>query len=101
MVARIYRPAKTAMQSGQARSSEWLLEFEPAAPRAVDPLMGWTGSTDTKGQVKLQFATREEAIAYAERNGIAFRVEEPKPRKAIRKSYADNFKFGRIGRWTH
>ncbi|MEZ5850176.1 MAG: ETC complex I subunit [Hyphomicrobiaceae bacterium] len=101
MVARIYRPAKTAMQSGQARTSEWLLEFEPSAPRAVDPLMGWTGSTDTQGQVKLSFATREEAVAYAERNGIPFRIDEPKPRKAVQKSYADNFKFGRIGRWTH
>ena len=101
MVARIYRPAKTAMQSGQANTKDWLLEHEPAAARFIDPLMGWTGSTDTRGQVRLAFDTREEAIAYAERNGIAYRLDEPTPRKAIRKSYSDNFKFGRIGSWTH
>jgi sugar phosphate isomerase/epimerase len=101
MAARIYRPAKTAMQSGQARTKDWVLEQEPAAPRVIDPLMGWTGSTDTRAQVKLAFDTLEEAVAYAEKHGIAYRVEQPKPRKVIKKSYADNFKFGRIGSWTH
>lgn len=101
MVARIYKPAKSAMQSGLGRSKEWLLEHEPESPRAVEPLMGWTSSADTRAQVRLAFDSKEEAIAYAERNGIAYVVLEPKPRKPIRKSYADNFKFGRIGRWTH
>jgi ETC complex I subunit conserved region len=101
MTARIYRPAKTAMQSGQGRTQDWLLEHEPAAAREIDPLMGWSGSSDTRGQVKLAFDTKEEAIAYAERNGIAYSVVDPKPRKVVRKSYADNFKFGRMGSWTH
>ena len=101
MAARIYRPAKTAMQSGQARTKEWVLEHEASAPRTIDPLMGWTSSADTRAQVQLSFDKLEEAVAYAERNGIAYRVESPKTRKAIRKSYADNFKFGRVGSWTH
>ncbi|MGL4395102.1 MAG: ETC complex I subunit [Hyphomicrobium sp.] len=101
MTARIYKPAKTAMQSGQARTREWLLEFEPQAPRVVDPLMGWTGSSDAAAQVRLEFDTREEAIAYATRNGIAYVVSEPKPRQWIKKSYSENFRFGRIGTWTH
>lgn len=101
MAARIYKPAKTAMQSGDARTKEWVLEFDPETPREIDPLMGWTGSRDMKAQVHLQFESKEDAIAYATRNGIAFSVVEPKPRKAIRKSYAENFKFGRIGSWTH
>jgi hypothetical protein len=101
MVARIYKPAKTAMQSGQANTTDWVLEHEPATPREIDPLMGWTSSNDTSTQIKLTFDTRDEAIAYAKRNGIAYRLMEPKPRQAVRKSYADNFKFGRIGSWTH
>ena len=101
MVARIYKPSKTAMQSGRGRTQEWMLQFEPAAPREVEPLMGWTSSSDTQSQVRLSFETKEEAIAYAERNGIAYRIEEPSARKVSKKSYADNFKFGRIGSWTH
>ncbi|MGE0702007.1 MAG: ETC complex I subunit [Hyphomicrobiaceae bacterium] len=101
MTARIYKPAKTAMQSGLGRTQEWVLEFEPQAPRDIDPLMGWTSSRDTRAQVRLEFENREAAIAYAERNGIAYTVSEPETRKPVRKSYADNFKFGRIGSWTH
>jgi len=101
MVARIYKPAKTAMQSGTARTNEWVLEFEPQRPRTVDPLMGWTGQQDPREQVQLTFATKEEAIAYAERNGIPYIVSEPQPRRPVRKSYADNFRYGRIGSWTH
>lgn len=101
MAARIYKPAKTAMQSGYARMKEWVLEFEPAVAREIDPLMGWTSSSDTRAQVSLEFVSREEAVAYAERNGIGYVVHEPKPRKAIRKSYSDNFKFGRQRPWTH
>jgi len=101
MPARIYKPAKSAMQSGLARTEEWVLEYEPEAPRQIDPLMGWTSSRDMKSQLKLTFETKEDAVAYAERNGIAFTIFEPKLRQAVKKSYADNFKFGRIGSWTH
>ena len=101
MVARIFKPAKTATQSGLAKTDHWRLEFEPAAPRTVEPLMGYTSSTDMRQQVRLEFDTRDEAIAYAERNGIAYQVseaEEPKRRMA---AYSDNFKFNRVGAWTH
>ncbi len=101
MAARIYKPAKSAMQSGEARTKEWLLEFEPQARRAPEPLMGWVSSEDTQAQVHLEFASKEDAIAYATRAGLAYTIVEPKPRKPIRKSYADNFRFGRIGSWTH
>jgi|SRR5262245_49921387 hypothetical protein len=101
MVARIYKPAQTAMQSGPARTKEWVLEYDPEVPREIDPLMGWTSSRDMKAQIRLEFDSKEEAIAYAERNGIAYRLTEPKPRRLVRKSYADNFRFGRKGAWTH
>ena len=101
MAVRIFKPAKTAMQSGEARTKEWVLEFEPQSAPSVDPLMGWTSSSDMKSQVRLEFDTRDEAIAYATREGLAYTLSEPKPRKPIRKSYADNFRFGRIGNWTH
>ena len=101
MTARIYQPAKTAMQSGEARTKEWVLDFEPGARQEADPLMGWTSSADTQAQVRLEFATKGEAIAYATRNGLAYVVMEPKPRRLVRKAYADNFRFGRIGSWTH
>src|SRR5579863_6713900 len=74
MLARIYRPARSAMQSGQAKTREWLLEFEPASARAPDPLIGWTLSADMNGQVRLAFHTREEAVDYAQRHGIAFEL---------------------------
>ena len=89
------------MQSGEGRTKEWVLKFAPASPREIEPLMGWTGTRDMRAEVQLAFATKEEAVAYAEREGIAYQVFEPAPRKMIRKSYADNFKYGRIGRWTH
>lgn len=101
MLARIYRPAKTAMQSGKAKSRSWRLEFEPASARFVDSLMGWTGSTDMNGQVKLNFDTKEEAIEYAERHGIAFRLHEPQEPPLILKAYADNFATNRKVSWTH
>jgi hypothetical protein len=89
------------MQSGEARTKEWMLEFEPASPRGIDPLMGWTSSRDMRTQVRLEFDTKEEAIAYVTREGLAYTLTEPKPRKPIRKSYADNFRFGRTTNWTH
>ena len=101
MLARIYRPARSAMQSGQANAKEWILEFEPEEARRIDPLMGWTGSGDTKGQVRLAFETKDEAVAFAQRYRIPFQVFEPKEAKRIVRAYADNFKFGRKSNWTH
>ena len=101
MSARIFKPAKTAMQSGEARTKDWVLEFAPDLKREIDPLMGWTSSPDTQSQVRLEFASKDEAIAYAVREGLAYSVVEPKPRQPVRKSYGENFKFGRIGSWTH
>ena len=101
MLARIYRPAKTAMQSGTANAREWVLEYVPESPREIEPLMGWTSSRDMRSQVRVSFPTKEEAIAYAKRNGIPSRVREPRPRQQTRKSYADNFKYGRKESWTH
>ena len=101
MLARIYRPAKSAMQSGKAKTKDWILEFEPAAARRSDPLMGWTQTTDTDGQVRLSFETSDEAVAYAQKHGIAFQIFDPKPAKRIIKAYADNFAYGRKQPWTH
>lgn len=101
MLARIYRPAKTAMQSGKAKSHDWRLEFEPATARTQDPLTGWTSTTDMNGQVRLSFETKEEAVDYAERHGIAFRLHEPQDAPLILKAYADNFATNRKQPWTH
>ncbi|MGE0629721.1 MAG: ETC complex I subunit [Hyphomicrobiaceae bacterium] len=101
MTARIYKPAKTAMQSGMAQTKSWVLEYEPQKPREIDPLMGWTSSGDMRSQIRLLFETREQAIDYALRNGLPYVVLEPEARKPVRKAYADNFRFGRIGSWTH
>jgi len=100
MTARIYQPTRSAMQSGEAKDN-WLLEYEPEKPREIEPLMGWTSSSDMRSQVKLKFDSKEEAIAYATRNGIPYRVEEPKAptRKVI--SYSDNFKYNRLVPWSH
>jgi hypothetical protein len=101
MVARIYRPAPNAMQSGKANSKEWLLEFESETPRTVDPLMGWISNADTRPQVRMWFDTREEAIEFARRQGIPFQVMERKEPKRIIKAYADNFAANRKRPWTH
>jgi len=101
MTARIYRPARTAMQSGTAKTERWLLEYEPELPREIEPLMGWTSSGDMKSQLKLWFDSRDEAVAYATRNGIPYKVEEPHEAKRRSMAYSDNFKFGRVGQWTH
>ena len=86
MAARIYKPARTAMQSGTAKTKEWVLDYEPEQPRAVEPLMGWTSSGDMKQQLRLQFDSKEEAIAYCERNGIAYQIFETPPSKRQRRS---------------
>ena len=101
MTARIYKPARTAMQSGQAKTKLWQLDYEPEAARVVEPLMGWTSSTDMKSQIRLRFASKEEAIAYCEREGIPYQVIEPKESARRNIAYADNFAFQRRGQWTH
>jgi ETC complex I subunit conserved region len=100
-VARIYKPARTAMQSGTAKTKEWLLEFEPEQSRDVEPLMGWTSSGDMRQQVRLQFDTAEEAVAYCERHSIPYQVMEPKAPTRRTISYSDNFAFKRREAWTH
>ena len=101
MLARIFRPAKSSMQSGRATSKEWVLEFEPASARTPDPLMGWSSSTDMDGQVRVRFDTQAEAVAYAQAHGVAFQLSPPKVRRAVIKAYADNFAFQRKSPWTH
>lgn len=95
MKARIYQPSKTAMQSGPGKTDHWRLDFEQSAPRELDPLMGWTSSADTRQQLRLEFPTKEEAIAYAEKNGIEYQLFTPKKRRPRPKSYADNFAWTR------
>jgi len=100
--ARIYKPAKTAMQSGTAKTKEWVLDFEPEQAREIEPLMGWTSSGDMAQQIRLRFDTAEEAVAYCERHGIAYQVFAPKPTAArAAMSYSDNFAFKRRDAWTH
>ena len=101
MVARIYQPAKTAMQSGTAKTREWVLDYEPEQPREIEPLMGWTSSGDMRQQVQLRFATKDEAIAYAERHGISYQVFDEKTSARRPIAYADNFAFKRRDAWTH
>ncbi len=101
MLARIYRPAKTAMQSGKAKTQDWVLEFLASSARTPDPLMGWASARDTNDQIKVSFETRDEAVAYAQKHGIAFRVIEPHEPKLVLKAYADNFSFNRKQPWTH
>lgn len=89
---RIFLPSKTAMQSGRGNTQRWMVQFERKAPQVPDPLMGWVGSRDTRPQLRLSFDTREEAIAFAERNGLSYEVAEPKVHVRQPKSYADNFR---------
>lgn len=101
MVARIYRPAPNAMQSGRGNSKEWVFVFEQSKPREIEPLMGYTASSDTRTQVKLTFDTLEEAETYARRNGIPYTVlpeHRPTPKRS---AYPDNFRSDRKSPWTH
>jgi hypothetical protein len=101
MTARIYSPAKSATQSGKARTGGWIVEFEQTTPRAIEPLMGYTASSDTQTQVRLKFATLEAAKAYCDKHGIAFTVQAPREARRRKASYSDNFAFGRKQPWTH
>ena len=101
MLARIYQPAKSAMQSGKARTRKWVLEFEQETAREIEPLMGWTSSSDMRQQIVLDFDTKEEAVAYATAQNIPYHVFEPHEPAPKAKSYSDNFRFDRKVVWTH
>ncbi len=103
MNARIYRPAKSAMSSGTAKTRDWVLEYTNVSAREVDPLMGWTSSSDTQTQVRMRFPTKEAALEYAEERGIDAVVTEPKSRKpnVRQRGYGENFATDRRGAWTH
>lgn len=92
MAARIYQVPKNAMQSGRAMTDNWMLEFEQSEARWPDPLMGWTGSSDTQSQVRLTFPDKDAAKAYAEKYGIAARVYATPPKTMKIQAYADNFR---------
>lgn len=103
MVVRIYRPAKSAMTSGQGNAREWVLDFVAESARRADPLMGWTSTTDTRSQTRLRFETKEEAVAFAKKHGLPYHLSDPHPRAAnIRpKGYGANFSSERRQAWTH
>ena len=94
--AKIYQPDKNAMQSGKAKMKKWVLEFVPQKPYFVDNLMGWVGMSETQPEVKMHFDTREEAVAYAERNRLEYETYEPNPRRNLRKAYAANFAYNKV-----
>ena len=96
MKAKIYQPAKNAMQSGQANMRRWVVEYEPEEAKKTDTLMGWVGSGDMRGQVQLRFDTKIEAIAYVKRNGLSYTLTEKKLRRMTPKSYSDNFKYEKV-----
>ena len=94
--ARIYQPARSTMQSGNVRSRKWVLEFAPEESPTPDPVMGWPGTGDMLGQLKMSFDTKDGAVAYAERNSLAYTVSEPCTRVAKMKAYADRFSHNRV-----
>ena len=101
MTARIFKPAKNAMQSGTAKTRDWQLDFELEQARTIEPLMGWTSSGDMRQQLSMRFETREDAIAYCEREGIPYQVIETAERVRRIAAYADNFAYRRAEPWTH
>ena len=101
MLAKIYRPAKSAMQSGKATSKKWRFEFASDIAPPSEALMGWLSSADTSGQVRLAFETKDEAIAFARAHNIPHQVTEPEESKRVIKAYGDNFGFRRREPWSH
>jgi hypothetical protein len=101
MVARIYKPARSAMQSGTAKTKQWVLDYEPEEPRVVESLMGWTSSGDMKQQLRLGFDSKEQAVAYCEQRGIPYQVFETKEPTQRAIAYSDNFAYSRRTPWTH
>jgi len=98
---KIYKPSKTAMQSGLGKTKKWLAEYISDIDSAKDSLMGWNSSLDTQSQIKIFFETKEQAIAWAKNSNYQFYVEEPKVKKIKPKSYASNFNINRKDPWTH
>ena len=96
MEARIFRPAKNAMQSGRANTKHWVLEFAPETARGIDSLMGWTSSSDMNSQVELRFQSSEAAAAFAEKHGLPYRIDEPKARATHKRTYADNYRYDKV-----
>ena len=92
MKAKIYKPAKTAMQSGRAKYNKWVLKFLDQKNQLRDTMMGWNGGSSTVSQIELKFSSKEEAVSYAKKNSIDYEILETSERKVINKSYADNFK---------
>ena len=103
MLARIFKPGKSPMQSGPAKRRVWVLEFDVENSKKLDPLMGWTSSGETQGQVRLNFESKEEAIKYAEKHGIVYTISESDHRKPIirKNGYGENFATNRKMSWTH
>ncbi len=101
MRARIFKPAKNAMQSGNRGTKCWRIELEGLGEPEIEPLMGWTSGTDTRRQIRLDFPTREAAVAYAQKHGLDFWVEEEKAHTARKVAYSDNFRTDRAAPWTH
>ena len=101
MKARIYQPAKTSMQSGRSKIKRWVLEHPRSSAVRAEDLMGWQSSSDTQRQVRIFFATKDEAIAFADAKGMEYEVRLPKSRTLRMKTYADNFAYDRKGAWTH
>lgn len=101
MAVRIFQPARNAMQSGHSGDA-WVLEFEPETAKKIEPLMGWTGSSDMRhSELRLRFGSREEAAAFAEKHNLVYQIIEPRRRRRLIKTYADNFRAGRPVPWTH
>ena len=92
MKAKIFKPAKTAMQSGRSKFNKWVLKFSDKKNQLKDTMMGWNGGSSTISQIELKFSSKEEAVNYAKKNSIDYEVLETSERKVINKSYADNFK---------
>ncbi len=102
MRVRIYQPVKSASQSGKSNSRHWVVEFEPEAPKKIEPLMGWTSTSDMRHtELRLRFDSREAAVAYAEKHGLAYQIMEPRKHKRVLKAYSDNFRSDRTAPWTH
>ena len=92
MKAKIYKPSKTAMQSGRSKYNKWVLKFSDKKNQLKDTMMGWNGGSSTVSQIELKFSSKEEAVNYAKKNSLDYEVLETSERKVINKSYADNFK---------
>jgi len=101
MTVKIYKPSKTAMQSGQGKTKKWLAEYISDTDKEKDSLMGWNSSSDTNSQIKMFFETKEQAILWAKKNNYQYFVEEPKFKNIKPKSYSSNFDFKRKEPWTH